>query len=277
MADNLQKYLGELKKIGEGEDQTLDIAKTALLLAALEFPDNQINNYINELNTMASDLKKDVGQCISLIEHAKAITNFVYKKYGFAGDINTYNNIENANLMRVIDRRKGLPVALGILVMHLGRSQGWKISGLNFPGHFLLRMTAFGEHIVLDPFDSCRILLPDDLQRILELTHGPKTSLQSEFIRMVSDKDVLIRLQNNIKIRALSEGNKEQALKTLLSMTLVAPKNVEFLAELALMEASEGNYKLAIDRLNNFIKSQKDSQDVVDIENLLVNLKRRLN
>ena len=60
-------------------------------------------------------------------------------------------------------------------------------------------------------------------------------------------------------------------------MTLVAPKNVEFLAELALMEASEGNYKLAIDRLNNFIKSQKDSQDVVDIENLLVNLKRRLN
>ena len=277
MADNLQKYLGQLKKIGEGEDQTLDIARTALLLAALEFPDNQINNYINELNTMASDLKKDVGQCISLIEHAKAITNLVYKKYGFAGDINTYNNIENANLMRVIDRRKGLPVALGILVMHLGRSQGWKISGLNFPGHFLLRMTAFGEHIVLDPFDSCRILLPDDLQRILELTHGPKTSLQSEFIRMVSDKDVLIRLQNNIKIRALSEGNKEQALKTLLSMTLVAPKNVEFLAELALMEASEGNYKLAIDRLNNFIKSQKDSQDVVDIENLLVNLKRRLN
>jgi regulator of sirC expression with transglutaminase-like and TPR domain len=277
MADNLQKYLGQLKKIGEGEDQTLDIAKTALLLAALEFPDNQINNYLNELNAMGSNLKKEVGQCISLIEHAKAITNLIYKKYGFAGDVNTYNNIENANLMRVIDRRKGLPVALGILVMHLGRSQGWKISGLNFPGHFLLRMTAFGEHIVLDPFDSCRILLPDDLQRILELTHGPKTSLQSEFIRMVSDRDVLIRLQNNIKIRALSEGNKEQALKTLLSMTLIAPKNVEFLAELALMEASEGNYKLAIDRLNNFIKVQKDSQDVVDIENLLVNLKRRLN
>ncbi|MBT7275039.1 MAG: hypothetical protein HN886_01120, partial [Woeseiaceae bacterium] len=267
----------QLKKIGEGEDQTLDIAKTALLLAALEFPDNQINNYLNELNAMGSNLKKEVGQCISLIEHAKAITNLIYKKYGFAGDINTYNNIENANLMRVIDRRKGLPVALGILVMHIGRLQGWKISGLNFPGHFLLRMTAFGEHIVLDPFDSCRILLPDDLQRILELTHGPKTSLQSEFIRMVSDRDVLIRLQNNIKIRALSEGNKEQALKTLLTMTLVAPKNVEFLAELALMEASEGKYKLAIDRLDNFIKSQKDSQDVVDIENLLVNLKRRLN
>ena len=277
MADNLQKYLDQLMKIGKGEDQTLDIAKTALLLAALEFPDKQLNNYTNELNAMAADLTKEVGDCMTLIEHANAITNLVYKKYGFAGDINTYNNIENANLMRVIDRRKGLPVALGILVMHIGRLQGWKISGLNFPGHFLLRMTAFGEHIVLDPFDSCRILLPDDLQRILELTHGPKTSLQSEFIRMVSDKDVLIRLQNNIKIRALSEGNKEQALKTLLTMTLVAPKNVEFLAELALMEASEGKYKLAIDRLNNFIKSQKDSQDVVDIENLLVNLKRRLN
>ena len=64
-----------------------------------------------------------------------------------------------------------------------------------------------------------------------------------------------IKLHNNIKIRSLIEGNKEQALKTLLTMTLVAPKNVEFLAELALMEASEGKYKLAIDRLDNFIKS----------------------
>ena len=147
----------------------------------------------------------------------------------------------------------------------------------------LMRMFSCGSNnsfkgdIVLDPFDSCRILLPDDLKRILELTHGPKTNLQSEFIRMVSDRDVLIRLQNNIKIRALSVGNKERVLKTLLSMTLVAPTNVDFLAELALMEASEGNYKSAIDRLNNFIKRQKDSKDVVDIENLLVNLKRRLN
>ena len=60
-------------------------------------------------------------------------------------------------------------------------------------------------------------------------------------------------------------------------MTLVAPKNVEFLAELALMEASEGNYKSAIDRLNNFIKKQKGSKDIIDIENLIMNLKRRLN
>ncbi|MAV88184.1 MAG: hypothetical protein CMM67_08050 [Rhodospirillaceae bacterium] len=277
MSDNLHKYFGQLKKIGEGDNQTLDIARTALVLAALEFPDKKINNYINELNSMTSDLTNEVGKCTTMIEHSKAITNIIYKKYGYAGDITTYNNMENANLMRVIDRRKGLPVALGILVMHLGRSQGWKISGLNFPGHFLLRMTAFGEHIVLDPFDSCRILLPDDLKRILELTHGPKTNLQSEFIRMVSDRDVLIRLQNNIKIRALSVGNKERVLKTLLSMTLVAPTNIDFLAELALMEASEGNYKSAIDRLNNFIKRQKDSKDVVDIENLLVNLKRRLN
>ncbi len=34
--------------------------------------------------------------------------------FSYQGDRQTYDDLQNANLMRVIDRRKGLPVALAI-------------------------------------------------------------------------------------------------------------------------------------------------------------------
>jgi regulator of sirC expression with transglutaminase-like and TPR domain len=56
--------------------------------------------------------------------------------------------------MRVIDRRKGLPVTLGILYLHAARAQGWSIVGLSFPGHFLLRIDHKGARAIIDPFND---------------------------------------------------------------------------------------------------------------------------
>ena len=44
--------------------------------------------------------------------------------FRYRGDEETYDDLDNANLMRVIERRKGLPVALGILYLYAARSQG---------------------------------------------------------------------------------------------------------------------------------------------------------
>ena len=52
----------------------------------------------------------------------------------------TYDDPQNADLMAVIDRRRGLPVALGILYIHAARAAGLEASGLNTPDHFLLQL-----------------------------------------------------------------------------------------------------------------------------------------
>ena len=87
-----------------------------------------------------------------LVAQADALAAVLAEGYGYAGDTLTYEDLQNANLMRVIDRKKGLPVALGILYIHAGRAQGWDIAGLAFPGHFLVRIEGRGERRILDPF-----------------------------------------------------------------------------------------------------------------------------
>ena len=64
------------------------------------------------------------------------------ERHRLLGDDQTYDDLENANLISVIDRRRGLPVALSILYIHAARRQGWPVEGSNFPGHFLIRLAA---------------------------------------------------------------------------------------------------------------------------------------
>jgi hypothetical protein len=73
-------------------------------------------------------------------------------QYGYNGVSENYENIENADLITAIEKRKGLPIVLAILTLEAGRAQGWNVEGINFPGHFLVRMEEGGGANHLRPF-----------------------------------------------------------------------------------------------------------------------------
>ena len=277
MASTDPEIILRLQNIGEQDGLTLDIGEAALLLANLELPKNSLGRYLDELDLIVSDTTKAARGTRDLPDRIIVLSDILFKRHGYRGDIDSYDDPQNANLMRVIERRKGLPVALGILVIHAARSQGWKITGLNFPGHFLLRLTESGEHAVIDPFDEARILGSEDLQHILARVHGPQVELQPEFIQSVSDRDILLRLQNNIKYRALGVGNRTRAIEVLESMIMIAPMKVDNMAELVSLEASEGHYRSALGRLDLFLERYPEAKNAPAILDLKRHLQRRLN
>ena len=269
--------LKRLAVIGAQGQNILNIGEAALLLANLDLPKNSFEQYQDELNLIASDLSAASREAETLPDRITALSETLYKQHRFQGDVETYDDPQNANLMRVIDRRKGLPVALGILAIHAGRTQGWEIAGLNFPGHFLLRLSKLGEDVLIDPFNEARLVVNEDLQKIFWRIHNRNMPEQSDFVQSVSDRDILVRLQNNIKIRALREGDKERAIKILQSIVLITPISVEFLAELVMLEASSGRIKSALERLERFIQRNTDFSNASSILSLKEQLNRSLN
>jgi hypothetical protein len=59
----------------------------------------------------------------------------------------------------------------------------------------------------------------------LARVHGRAEPLRAEYVRSVSDREVLLRQQNNIKSRSLATGDLERAFDILDSMVLIAPGN----------------------------------------------------
>ena len=131
-----------LRRLGSQPDEAVDVAEAALLMAALDRPRVPLERYRHHLSLLTrdtADLAQGAGEA-TLDGRIAALNAVIRERYGYSGDALTYDDPQNANLMRVIDRRKGLPVALGILYLHAARAQGWPAEGLNFPGHFLLRL-----------------------------------------------------------------------------------------------------------------------------------------
>src|ERR1700730_16183354 len=192
-----------LRELGASGERILPIAEAALALASFERPRVGPSRYREHLQLLARGVARHAGAAGDLDARATALNEIILLKHGYSGDELTYDDLQNANLMRVIDRRKGLPVALGILYLDAARSQGWDAVGLGFPGHFLIRLSDGGGRVILDPFHGGRVLDAVALRELLKAIAGQEVELAPEHYAPVADRDVLLRLQNNLKSRLI--------------------------------------------------------------------------
>ncbi|MDF2901814.1 MAG: hypothetical protein K0Q62_1873, partial [Phenylobacterium sp.] len=84
---------------------------------------------------------------------------------GLTGDLFTMDHPDNACVVAVAERRRGLPVALGVYYLHVARKCGLTVQGVDFPGHFLLRIETIEGPLAMDPFSEGRVVLPSELTR----------------------------------------------------------------------------------------------------------------
>src|SRR5436190_20328519 len=266
-----------LRDLGASGAGTLPIAEAALALASFERPRVGPARYRDHLQLLARDVARHAGAAGDTAARARALNEIILLKHGYSGDELTYDDLQNANLMRVVDRRKGLPVALGILYMHASRAHGWDSVGLGFPGHFLVRLTDGAERLILDPFHGGRVCDAASLRELLKVMAGQAVELAPEHYAPVADRDVLLRLQNNLKSRLLQAGRHERALRTVATMLLLAPDLAELWQEAGLLHARLGNMRAGVNALEQFIIRAPEGNARHQAAAILQQLKSKLN
>lgn len=275
--DEARATLAALAGAGDGP---VDIAAAALALAAFDRPRVGLERYrlhLAELAEAVGDAVADQKGAGDVQMHAALLAMIMADRFDYRGDELTYDDLQNANLMRVIDRRRGLPVALGILYMHAARAQGWQAVGLNFPGHFLIRIDTGAGRAILDPFGGGAIVSPADLRRLLTAVSGAEANLLPEHYEPVPDRAILLRLQNNIVMRRLRQGDLEAAARALDSMLIFAPDRPALWRESALVQARLENLGAAIAALEHFARLTPSAGEKHEALALLQSWKGRLN
>jgi regulator of sirC expression with transglutaminase-like and TPR domain len=195
-------------KAGEGPH---DIATAALMLSALDHPDKKLAPYLAHLSELADAARAEATFMRDAESAAHTLGRVFTTRFGYDNNRMAYDDPENADLMMVIERRRGLPVALGILYMHAARAARMEAHGLHAPGHFLLRIGVRGSEALVDPSGApCR---PRAVPHMASHIGGRTRCARSAQATSVSDIDVLLRLQNNIRSRAESH-NSARAIRS---------------------------------------------------------------
>ncbi len=265
-----------LRQVGEAGDDPLDVATAALMLSALDHAGRPLEPYRDHLAEIAERARSEAPVVASAQDGARALGGILAGRYGYDGDRLTYDDPQNADLMAVIDRRRGLPVALGILYLHAARAAGYRATGLSWPGHFLLRVWFREGEVLIDPFNGGAALERDGLQTPPVMGLTPSDEMAP--IEAVADIEVLLRLQNNLKLRALQAGDRARALEIGKRMALVAPRRPELWLDLGRLNEATGALGAAQKAFEACIALVPAGQSLHNEATLgLHTLKRRLN
>ena len=240
---------GALRAVGTLADDEIDLADAALLLGALDLPGTSLDRYRTHIGRLGEDVAALAHVGEPLERRRRHLNAVLFEAHGYAGDTESYDAPENANLLQVIDRRVGLPVSLGILYIHAARAQGWAVDGLAFPGHFLVRMDEGDHRVIVDPFHQGQALEAGHLRGLLKQFQGADAELDPVHYAPVGNRAILLRLQNNIKSRALQAGDGVRAVAILERMLLIAPEAGGLWHELGVVRAKLGTIKGAVEAL----------------------------
>lgn len=265
--DDHQALMDKLAAWGQLPDDQIPLAEAALTLSALNRPGLSLDRYRVHLDKLVKETgfaHRDIvassaeDNATSRIE---ALREVLVGSNSYAGDSVTYDDLQNADLISVIDRRKGMPITLSILYLHVAREQGWQVFGLNFPGHFVIRVDHGSERLIADPFRECKVLQAADLRQILKRTLGPRAELSAQYYEPASNRAILIRLQNNIKIRLIESEDYEEAIRTVEAMRALDPNEYRLLLDAGVLYARTRRLEAAIKTLESYILQAPDDRD----------------
>lgn len=252
-ASTTNAHLARLRALCADESGRVDLLEAALILSILQ-RDEEIDTA--PLQQHVAAIAGDLGDLVRRRgAQPDRMAEVIASAYGYRGDSATYDDLQNADFARVIERRKGLPVALSILYLHVARAQGWESEGLAFPGHFLIRVGIDGARHVLDPFNNGLTCDAAGMRALLQRVLGPKADLSPEHFDAVPDRDVLLRLENNVRLRLAKREDWAGSSRSLDRMLAIAPDRGELLFESGQINARLDKRRAAISAFERFLAS----------------------
>jgi regulator of sirC expression with transglutaminase-like and TPR domain len=205
------------------DDFSLDHA--ALLIGAWDYPERDLEQYRELLDHISERVAPDVERAPNGIARARAISDHLFDRMGFSGNLDDYYDPRNSFLCEVIDRRMGIPISLSVLYLEVARRVGVLAQGVNFPGHFLVRVAIEDAWLFLDPYSGGKSLSPADLEALLRKTTTPTAVLEPSVIAAASKRQIVARMLVNLAGIYGRNGDLLRSLDVLERLAVLEPQN----------------------------------------------------
>ncbi len=202
-----------------------DLDEAALLIGAWDYPGRDLEHYRAELDRIAELAAPEVTRADSGILRARAIADCLFDQLGFHGNTADYYDPRNSFLSDVLDRRCGIPISLSVLFVEVARRLDILAQGVNFPGHFLVRVAIEDAWLFVDPFTCGRTLTPSDLEALLRKTTTPNAVLEPSVIAATSKRQIVSRMLVNLAGIYGRNGDLPRSLDVLERLAVLEPAN----------------------------------------------------
>ncbi len=233
--------------------EPIPLARGALLIAQEEYPQLDLDGYMDKIAALAREAELVVQVGNDTIEKIQLLSHFLFEQKGFEGNREEYADPRNSFLNEVIDRRRGIPITLSVLYLEVGRRLGLNLYGVGFPTHFLVKAVDERGELIIDPFYDGAILTLEEIRARLTQVYGQPVEVSPAHLKPVGARHILVRMLRNLKAVYLKNSDSTRALSALDRILLLDPRSLEELMERGALYESLECFRPALDDFQSFL------------------------
>src|SRR5947209_13083390 len=258
-------------------DERLDSLRAALTFARIEYPQLDIEAYVERVEHLAARVAAKVKEPGDPAQSIAALNEVLFQEAMFRGNTVDYYSPRNSFLHHVLDRRLGIPITLALVYMEVARRVGFQLFGVGMPGHFLLKhYDVDGHSILIDAFERGSIVTEDDCRQKLDSIYSGQVALQPEFLLAVTRRQMLTRMLNNLRAVYLSQRDFRRAVQVVDLILVIYPRSPEDVKQRAVLRYNLNDYRGALNDFEEYVKMSPEASDAEENKQTALSLRRSM-
>ncbi|MFZ0889913.1 MAG: tetratricopeptide repeat protein [Candidatus Binataceae bacterium] len=233
--------------------EPVPLARGALLIAKEEYPDLDVEYYLDRIAALAREAEPAVRAAADTVGRVQTLSHFLFEQKGFKGNRDEYADPRNSFLNQVLERRLGIPITLSVIYLEVGRRLGINLFGVQFPTHFLVKAVDERGEIIIDPFYGGEILGLNDIRACLAQIYGQPVEVHPAMLKAVGARQILSQILRNLKGIYLNASDFQRALSALDRILMLEPRAIEELLERGGLYERMECFQAALDDYRSFL------------------------
>jgi regulator of sirC expression with transglutaminase-like and TPR domain len=261
------------------EDEGFPLLEATVAVAMDEYPDLDVQAVLGEVAQLLARLRRRLPPDAGPLQRLRLLNQFFFRDLGFGGNVNHYHDPDNSYLNVVLRSRRGIPISLAVLWLELAQGLGLQARGVNFPGHFMVKVHLPQGQVVMDPFTG-QSLGREDLSERLE-PFKRRNGLVDEFdvpvglyLQSAPPRDILARVLRNLKEIHSAQEDWPRLIAVLDRLVVLLPDAWNDVRDRGLAWAELGQPDQAVPDLEAYLAHTDGPVDADAVAERLASLRR---
>ena len=239
------------------------LAQAALVIAQVEYPRLDAAAYLARLDGMGEAARRRICRHVeetgdaSPLSCVAAFNAYLFNDERFVGNREQYEDPRNSCLNEVLDRRTGIPITLSVVYMEVGLRAGLQVDGVNFPGHFLVRLPrpeSRASGLIIDPFHAGAMLSEHDCRVLLQKHVGSEVAFSKSLLAPATRPQIVVRMLLNLKRIYVHMRSFPQARDITELLIAITPSALSELRDRGLLAYHLNDVTSALRDLQTYLK-----------------------
>ena len=259
-------------EVASRRDEDIDPGTTALLIAATEYPDLDVDGQLEVLDSLAAGVAGRLSPDQEPLYCLNTLSEYLSDDIGFSGNTEDYYDPRNSFLNEVLSRRLGIPITLALVFIEVGKRVGIPLQGVGMPGHLLL-MHPEVKRLFIDPFHRGVLLSEEECAERMRQATGADIAWDARFLTPLNNRQYVARILRNLKAIYWRAQDPERGLAMSERLVALYPQSAQERRDRGLMHLQLGRTLKALADLEYFLEGASSGEDTEGIRELVSRLK----